>query len=94
MIRKMTNEEINNRINELTKILNGQINENWRKAYDEYCELSEEQNRRYRIENRSKFETYYEENIKGKTWDEIDSECWNFYSDWHKDMYGFRPKTI
>jgi hypothetical protein len=26
--------------------------------------------------------------------EEIDPKAWDFYSDWHKDMYGYRPRTI
>jgi hypothetical protein len=32
--------------------------------------------------------------IEGKSFDEIDPNCWDFYSDWHKDVFGYRPHGI
>ena len=95
MISKMTNEEIKNRINELYKILDfGPCDKRWDAAYSEYAELTAEQDKRYREENQEAFNKFYNENIKGKTWNEIDPDIWGWYSDWHKDMYGYRPKRI
>lgn len=45
----------------------------------------------YRATNEPKLRAYYDQHIAGREWDEIDPECWDFYSDWHKDVYGFRP---
>jgi hypothetical protein len=93
----MTNEQIKSRIRELSTILNnndGYNHEVWNKAYKEYCELSAIQDARYEEEHRDSFNAFYEEHIKGKSWEEIDPEDWDFYSDWHKDMYGYRPRTI
>lgn len=91
----MTDAELNSRIRELSNILDSNpIGEAWDKAYSEYCELTYEQDERYRERNREAFNAFYEKHIKGKTWEEIDPEAWGFYSDWHKDMYGFRPRTI
>lgn len=90
----MTTAEINNRIRELTAILDGYAEGDWNKAYSEYCELTAILDERYRAENQASFDAFYEKHIKGKAWEEIDPEAWSFYSDWHKDMYGFRPKSI
>lgn len=90
----MTNEQISQRIGELSAILNGAINDDWDKAYKEYCQLTAIQDERYRAENQASFNAFYEKHIKGKAWEEIDQEAWDFYSDWHKDMYGYRPRTI
>lgn len=91
----LSNAELSNRIHELSNILNGDCTtEAWNKAYDEYCELRNEQDERYRAENQTAFDAFYEKFIKGKTWENIDPDAWSFYSDWHKDMYGFRPRTI
>lgn len=90
----MTNAEINHRINELSAILNGEINDDWDKAYSEYSKLRAIQDERYRAENQTAFDVFYEKHIKGRSWEEIDQEAWNTYSDWHKDMYGYRPRTI
>lgn len=90
----MTTAEINVRIRELTAILDGYAEGDWSKAYSEYCELTAILDERYRAENQASFDAFYEKHIKGKTWEEIDPEAWDCYSDWHKDMYGFRPKSI
>ena len=91
----MTNEQLNQRIRELSYVLDGDCTTDaWDKAYSEYNILSELLNERYRESNQDAFNSFYEAHIKGKTWEEIDPEDWQFYSDWHKDMYGFRPKSI
>ena len=90
----MTNAEINARIRELSAILDSGINDNWDEAYSEYCKLNAILDERYREENQPAFDAFYAEHIKGKSWEEIDPEAWDCYSDWHKDMYGFRPKSI
>ena len=53
----------------------------------------------YFAENEPKLRAYFNKNFLGKTWEEIrqDEElydCWGYYSDWHKDVYGFRPRAI
>lgn len=94
----MTTEEIRQRMNELSNILDaymyGGKMENWDEAYDEYSKLGAILDKRYREENQEKFDAFYKKYIEGKTWEEIDPEDWSYYSDWHKDMYGFRPRHI
>lgn len=90
-------EEIRQRIRQLTEILDATMYESgkvWHKAYSEYEELNAILDERYREENQAAFNAFYAEHIEGKSWEEIDPENWQFYSDWHKDMYGFRPKSI
>lgn len=53
-----------------------------------------DEDERYRKENESKIRAYYAEHIEGKSFDEIDPNCWDFYSDWHKDVFGYRPHGI
>ena len=53
-----------------------------------------EEDKRYRRENEPKIREYFAQHIEGKTWDEIDPEDWQFYSDWHKDVFGYRPHAI
>ena len=93
---KMTTKELNNRLTELSLVLNctPPSSEEWDKAYDEYNRLTVVLDERYREENEASFNAYYEEHIKGRTWEEIDPNHWDFYSDWHKDMYGYRPMSI
>lgn len=59
--------------------------------------LAEEQ--AYVAENEPKVRAYFKEHFEGKTWEEIRQdeelyECWGYYSDWHKDVYGYRPRAI
>ena len=90
--RNMSDSEIKARINELTPILEGYTDGNWSEAYNEYSKLNAVLDERYREKNQADFYAYYKEHIEGRTWEEIDDEHWSFYSDWHKDMYGYRPR--
>lgn len=91
----MSTNEIRQRIRELSFILEGDCTTDaWDDAYKEYNKLNYILDERYREENQTAFDAFYAEHIKGKEWDEIDPEDWQFYSDWHKDMYGFRPHYI
>lgn len=88
----MSDSEIKTRVNELTQILDGYAKGDWSEAYDEYVKLNAVLDERYRVKNQADFDAYYKEYIEGKALDEIDPQDWSFYSDWHKDMYGFRPQ--
>lgn len=91
----MTNAELNQRIRELDIILMGDCTgDAWSEAYSEYCKLRAVQDERYREDNQKSFDAFYKKHIEGRSWEEIDDETWSFYSDWHKDMYGFRPRHI
>ena len=62
-----------------------------------YDEVAEQQ--RYKEENEPKLIAYFEKHFKGKTWAEICASeelinHWDFYSDWHKDVYGYRPHGV
>ena len=37
------------------------------------------------------FEKFFFNHIYGKEWNEIDGDILCSYSDWHKDVFGFRP---
>ena len=50
--------------------------------------------RRYREENEPKIREYFAKYIEGRTWDSIDPNDWDFYSDWHKEVFGYRPHGI
>ena len=89
----MTDAQINKRVKELTELLESPIDpEAWSDYYKEYCRLNAILDERYRERNQASFDAFYEKHISGKSWEEIDPEAWSFYSDWHKDMYGFRPR--
>ena len=54
---------------------------------------------RYFAENEPKVRAYFKEHFEGKTWEEIrqDEElydCWGWYSDWHKSVFGYRPHAV
>lgn len=94
-ICSMTTEDIKKRMRNLSALLESPIDpEPWREYYAEYNRYSAVLDERYREENQSAFDAYYAEHIEGKAWEDIDPEAWQFYSDWHKDMYGYRPKSI
>lgn len=88
---KLSDKEINQRLNELSKLLD--MDTDWDKNYDEYCMLNAISNERYREENIEKFEQFFYKNIHCKEWEDINDETWDCYSDWHKDMFGYRPKS-
>lgn len=48
----------------------------------------------YKEDNEPKIREFFHERIEGKAWEEIDSADWDFYSDWHKDVFGYRPHGI
>lgn len=93
-IRSMSDEEIAARYSELSAILDGPMGDEWDKAYEDYSRLRAVEDERYRERYQDEFDAFYEAHIKGKKWEDIDPEDWGAYSDWHKDMYGFRPRHI
>ena len=94
-IRAMSTTDIQQRVRELSNILDGDCTSDaWADAYIEYNDCNAVLDERYVEENQAAFDAFYAEHIEGKSWEEIDPEDWGFYSDWHKDMYGFRPKSI
>ena len=68
--------------------------EEWSKAYARYCELDRIEQEEYRKENISKLKEFYDKYIANKEWSEIDDEDWSFYSDYHKDVFGYRPRSL
>lgn len=90
----MTNAEISARISELSNALYFATGNEWDELYKEYVNLTDIIDERYREQNQAEFDAFYDRHIKGKSWEEIDPKAWQCYSDWHKDMYGFRPKHI
>ena len=90
----MTREETRKRIRELNDLMwQAEYGEEYDKLYEEYCKLNAIEDRIYREENEPRLIAFFEENIKGKTWQEINQEDWDFYSDYHKDVYGCRPRN-
>ena len=91
----MTNAELSARMSELDYILMGDCTaEAWEAAYKERFQIVDILDERYKEANQAEFDAFYAKYIEGRSWEEIDPKAWEFYSDWHKDMYGFRPKHI
>ncbi len=91
----MTNEQ-KARLQELrTKMMRnfGYCDDFTEADYDEYCRLEAISHDEYRQREEPKLLEYFEKHIKGKSWEEIDQDRWDWYSDWHKDVYGRRPRT-
>ena len=60
-------------------------------------EAAEEE--RFRKENEPKVREIFEKNFRGKTFadirnDEALLDLWGFYSDYHKDVFGYRPHAV
>lgn len=92
--KNMSDKELSSRQDELAEILEWGTSEKWDEVYNEYCKIQIILDERYRERNQDSFDAFYKEHIEGKTREEIDPDDWGFYSDWHKDMYGYRPKHI
>ena len=60
--------------------------------FDEWADLCATEHEEYRERELPEITKYFEEHIKGKSWEELDQDCWDWYSDWHKDVFGFRPR--
>ena len=88
---KLTSKELNVRIDELSYFLDRNID--WDKNYAEYCMINNILDDRYREENMEAFEKFFFQHIYGKEWKEIDGDILDSYSDWHKDMFGYRPRS-
>ena len=85
-IRAMTQDERDALYNALCAILDPQpCGEEWDDAYYVYCTLTNVWDEEYFEENIDAFKAY-EARMGEPDFD------WGFYSDWHKDMYGFRPR--
>lgn len=91
---EMSDTELSARAKELSNALYVATGAVWDDLYKEYVNINDVLDERYRERNQVEFDAFYDKHIKGKSWEEIDPEAWQCYSDWHKDMYGFRPKSI
>lgn len=56
-----------------------------------YWARVEEEEREYYKRNIEPFKAWAEEHIYSKCYDEITREDYGLFSDWHKDLFGFRP---
>ena len=94
-IMKMSREDRNALMQKVTAVLdcNGYIGAYniWDAAYTTYSTLTAILDNEFYEENIDKFNAWVKEHISGKSYEEIDPHTWDFYSDWHKDIFGVRP---
>lgn len=93
---KTDSKVIGERVRELSKMLDTMFygdSDGWDNTYNEYCMLNSILDERYREENIEKFEQFFFKHIYGKEWNEIEPDILDSYSDWHKDMFGYRPRS-
>ena len=90
----LTDKELSEMVKKLGDTLEmmNPCDNDWDMIYKKYCHITAIQDERYREANQADFDAFYEKNIKGKKWEEIEPSVLDFYSDWYKDMYGFRPR--
>ena len=63
-----------------------------RDVYNEWSALCVLRQQEYREQELPEITKYFEKYIKGREWKDIDQDRLEFYSDWHKDVFGFRPR--
>lgn len=84
-IKQMNKEERNALYKKCTAILDQQnCDDMWHHVYECYSRLTSIEDEEYREANIEKFREY-EAKMNEPDFD------WGFYSDWHKDMFGYRP---
>ena len=66
----------------------------WDRAYNRLIELEAKEQEEYRAENIDKLKAFYDEHIANRKWEEIEQEAWDWYSDYHKDVFGYRPRSL
>lgn len=64
-----------------------------------YWAVTAEEDERYRVKEEPRIREYFRKWFAGKDWDEIRNDetlydNWGYYSDWHKDVFGYRPHAI
>ena len=62
--------------------------------YEEYLELRAIEQQEFRQANEQSLKDFFDKHIKGKKWEDINDEDWGYYSDYHKEVYGYRPKSL
>lgn len=78
----------------------GLLNDDDCKAVENaYWLINAEEDERYRRENEPKLREYFNKWFAGKSWEEIRNneelyDNWGYYSDWHKDCFGYRPHGV
>lgn len=66
----------------------------WDKAYDRYCYLSAKEHEEYKAAHIDDLRKFYDKHIANREWSDIDPNAWEWYSDYHKDVFGYRPRTL
>lgn len=89
-------EEVKALYNRISSVMDGAMYDAFGKERSHliekwYWSLGAELDERFRKQTEPSLRQFYEEHIKDKARNEIDADDWSFYSDWHKDCYGYRP---
>lgn len=89
----MTNEQ-RERMNELNRELLWCEPEEFEVLYAEYEQLVAMDRQDYRKRNEGKLLEYFQKNILpyANNWGSVNEQDASFYSDWHKDVFGYRPR--
>lgn len=71
----------------------------WIAEYPKKVNELADREKKYIEENKPRLAEYFDKHFSGKTWEEVrDNESlymsWSFYSDWYKDVYGYRPREV
>lgn len=108
-VRKLSDKEVNAAYDMVSKPFCGSLMDDasygvypeWQCKLVEavYWKAANEQDRRYRAANEDSVRAMFDRYFKGKTWEEIRGDedlydLWGDYSDYHKDVYGYRPHAI
>lgn len=83
-LKAMSKESRKSLMNFCSHILDMQDMDNWDRTYGCYKKLCAIEDEEYRAENMDAFKAY-EARMNEPDFD------WGYYSDWHKDMFGYRP---
>ena len=61
--------------------------------FDEWSSLNDMLTEEYVQQQLPKLKKFFDANIKGKSRGELNPVFWDAYSDWHKDVFGHRPRS-
>ena len=89
---KTARRELDNTLNTLLDNYMRTREGDWDATYSVYRTLRDIEDAEYYDENIDAFTAWCKEHIYGKARKDIDDATLDFYSDWHKDIYGYRPR--
>lgn len=93
-------QEMKNRKKELENIMDSYAwdesisREQYKAAYAEWRDIREQEDKEYAEKAYPDLKEYFEKYIKGRQWSDVEGETFDYYSDWFKDVFGYRPRQI